>query len=131
MDFTFSEKTVRELNRMMFTLYKFFSETISGLESESDDWNNLREIDYKNRSWLYYQYKQKDVSISIHKNRDDTFSLDCENIILTKVPPKYPKKCHDYRYRNFFGSYDNLSSAVIAWKKAVKSFLANELGEFF
>ena len=49
MDFTFSEKTVRELNRMMFTLYKFFSETISGLESESDDWNNLREIDYKNR----------------------------------------------------------------------------------
>ena len=130
-EFTFTEDTIRELNRMMFTLYKFFSETVEGYESNSDSWNSLREIDCRLREYAYYDFHKKDVRICLHLNRDKTLSLLCENLILTKIPPKYPKKYYSARYANLYGSYDNLSSAVIAWQKCVKSYVNNELGVLF
>lgn len=131
MKFEFDEKSVREINRMLFTLYKFFSEMVSGYESKSDDWNTLREIDMKNREYQYYDFHKKDIRICIHLNRDKTFSLLCEGLILTKVPPKNKKRYFSSRDANLYGSFENLSSAVIAWQRAVKSFINNELGEFF
>lgn len=126
---TLSVEDVRELNRSIFTLYKYFSEVMSNVSApDGRSRSPTEELAFISRPWLSYSFKSGSVTISIHRLRDGSFTLECLGIVLTHVKPF---SAHEYRYRNYYGHYEDLTSAITAYNSAVKSFVTSANGELF
>lgn len=130
--FEVSEESMKTMNRLMFSLYKYFSETVSGLESKTREWDNRHEINRILSPHEYYVLAYGDKKIKLHQHRNGHYSLDCFNIVLTKIPPYNRRtRASEYRYNNFYGDFADLESAISAFLEVSKAILCNEIGVFF
>lgn len=126
----FPVESVKEINRSMYSLYKFFSETVSKIDNpDFRKRTPQQEFDYHSRPWLSYVFQFKDMKLSIHKFRTGYYSLEALGFIITKIMPTH--KYSQYRYNNYYGRYDSLDDAVSAFNTVVKNFVTNENGELF
>lgn len=123
-------KALRELNRMMYTLYEFFSQSVSGFEDDKDSWDSLTEIERKVLPHEFYVFKNNEVSITIHELRDKSFTLDCRGIVPVGLEPM-TKRSSDYRYKSFYGHFDSLEEASSSWSLLVRNYCNDVLGVFF
>lgn len=133
--FKFSEDTIKELNRSMFNLYRFFSTLCSNaqhIEIDDDDWSTTSEIEFSLSPHSHYRFVYESASVFIHYHRDGSYSLDCRNIIPTTLKPHSRRvRSSDYRYQNYYGTFKDLSSAVDAFSSFVKAILSDKQGVFF
>lgn len=123
-------KALRELNRMMYTLYEFFSQSVSGFDNDKDSWDSLTEIERKVLPHEFFVFKNNEVSITIHELRDKTYTLDCRGIVPVDLVP-ITKNPSDYRYKCFYGRFYTLPDAVSSWSFLVRNYCNDVLGVFF
>ena len=87
--FVFNEESIRELNRMMYTLYKFFSITLSECDKKpTAKWDTRHDIDIHLCPWNYFKFTNGANSICIHHHRDDTYSLECFGYVPRTLKPQ-------------------------------------------
>lgn len=130
----FPESEVKELNRQIFSLYRYFSNICSKLGSEdkreSVPSDSLRSEMYP---WLCYKFEDKDVSVSIHRSRKGEFSLCCKGILVDKVVPSNlrSRRNSDFRYCNYYGNYLYLGECVTLFNTVVANYCKMINGELF
>lgn len=123
---------IKQLNRYMYNIYKYFSEIVAGIESSESSWNTRHEINKKIAPHEYFKFRYGDALIQIHLHHDNTYSLELQNYVLTTIPPhKRRTKSSDYRYQNYYGTYEKLEDAVIDFSNVVNAIVDNKLGVLF
>lgn len=128
------EPEVRELNRQMFTIFRYFSNIVSNIATE-----NQQVVDKKNAltvevdPWNAYHFRLADKEIKIHLLRSGHFCLDVRGFVLEDSPltRSLPRLTSDYRYQNFYGDFEKLDDCVVAFKKVLKQIIDSELGALF
>lgn len=108
--------SLRDIHKYSQILYKSLSSLLSGYETPDPDWDNRRQLDFLTEPWRYYRIQFGDKYISIHKNRDSTFSLQ-----IAGFTPKFvlPYKAKHGRFRNFFGSFSSWQDALVAFSREI------------
>lgn len=125
----FSTDTIRELNRMMYTLYKFFSVSLSSCENVSNvPFTTADQIHLDTKPHDYYNFNFGSSSIRIHQIRTH-YTIECCGYVPSCLPMY--KNSHKEKYRNTFGEFDNLDLALNAFYMCCKEFLDSQLGALF
>lgn len=130
----FPEEEFRELNRMIYNIFKYFSRISSNLTVEDKrvqiPSDVLRTELYP---WQCYKFDYLDKHLLIHRFRNGHFSLECQGFVLTKIPAYHDKRRvqHDYRYQNYYGDFEKLEDCVKSFNHVVKNIANEELGELF
>lgn len=128
------ESTFRELNRQMYTLYRYFSVVSSDLLSEDKRVHTSSQtLEGEERPWTSFHFQDEICEICICRGRNKHFHLDCRGIILTEIPPYLARGrvYSDARYQHYFGDYETLDSAVESWRTVIKQYTNQTLGVFF
>lgn len=121
--------TVRELNRMMYTLYKFFSTSLSSLSPEYDvPFNTADQIHFDSNPADFYVFTCESVSIRIHQVRTH-YCIECCGFVTTVLPPYRP--VNKEKYRNYFGDFATLESAKTGFFMVLDDFIKPNLGALF
>lgn len=121
--------TVSELNRLMYTLYKFFSVSLSTLSPEYDvPFNTADQIHLDSRPSDFYTFTCESSSIRIHQVRTH-WTIECCGFVTKILPPYRPYSEH--KYRNYFGDFDNFESAKIGFFMVLDDFIKPNLGALF
>lgn len=127
--YDFSEDDVKELNRMMYTLYKFFSQKVEGMEPKTTPtWDLSHDINLRLRPWAYFVFTYGAVKISIHHLRNDKFTLEIFGYVPKTLKPLHYRTG---RVTNNFGHFDSLSSAIDNYSEVVREFVLEKLGALF
>lgn len=130
----FPEEEFRELNRMIYNVFKYFSRVTSNLGTEDKRVQTPTEVlRTELYPWQCYKFDYLDKHLLIHRHRSGHFSLECQGFVLTKLKPYHDKRRvqHDYRFQNYYGDYVNLSDCVDSFNRVVKNICSGELGELF
>lgn len=127
--FEVTEDDLRELNRMMYTLYKYFSLKVSSLEpKEVPKWDSAHDVDIHLRPWSYFRFAYGANSCVIHHLRDDTFTLECFGFVPKTLKPLHYK---NGKMLNMFGHFDDLSTAIDNYSQVVKDYVTEKMGALF
>lgn len=130
----FPEEEFRELNRMIYNVFKYFSRISSNLSVEDKRVQIPSEVlRTELYPWQCYKFDYLDKHLLIHRFRNGHFSLECQGFVLTKIPAYHDSRRvkHDYRYQNYYGDFDKLEDCVKSFNRVVKNIANEELGELF
>lgn len=124
-----SRDTVLELNRMMYTLYKFFSVSLDSLAPDNDVPHlTADEIHLETAPHDFVNFQCGDSSVRVHQVRTH-YTLEICGFTTTLLKPYRPLQ--EGRYRNYYGDFSNLESAKNAFFLVVKDWLNCNLGALY
>lgn len=126
---TFDYDTVRELNRMMYTTYKFFSMSLASMsEKPKVAFTVADQVHLQTQPHDFYSLQCGDVKISIHQIRTHYTLESCG--YYTSLFPAY-KKNYEERYRNCFGDFADFETAQRAFYLLCNEYLTTNCGALF
>ena len=124
--YAFDEKTVNELSRIAFQLYKTFSTANKTVLESSDRSISSNFInDYNSRPEDYYTFRWKDKYcwIYFHK-KAKLYTIICEHFKPSRLDLFVPDSMYDL-YKNAYGRYTDIFAARNAF-----AVIVNELTRF-
>ena len=121
--------SLRELNRMMYTMYKFFNYSLSNsVNKDYREFTPEDAIHLQLKPADYYHFQVDSVSIRIYQIRTH-YTLKMCGITTDKYPPYRPAS--EFKYVNCFGDFDNLDSAKYAFFDVCNDYIKVNMGALF
>lgn len=125
----FDKTTLKELNRMMYTLYKFFSYSLAQLpKKDYRAWKPEDSVHYQLKPHESYSLSLGVNSITIYKIRTH-YTLKLFGVKTSLFPPF--KKSSPFKYVNCYGDFPDLDTACSAFYKVCREFLDTTIGGLF
>lgn len=121
--------SLRELNRMMYTMYKFFNFALSN--SPKHDYREFTPEDaihLQLKPSDYFNFECGDCSIRLYQIRTH-FTLKMNGITTNRFKPFRPAS--EFKYTNCYGDFSNLDDAKKAFYLVCNDYMSTNLGALF
>lgn len=121
--------SLRELNRMMYTMYKFFNYALSA--SPKSDYRAFTPEDALHLQLKpadYYNFESGSDSVRLHQIKTH-YTLKLCGFTTKRFPPYRPASEH--KYVNCFGDFPDLDKAKMAFYQVCNDYMSVELGALF
>lgn len=121
--------SLRELNRMMYTMYKFFNYTLSASpKSDYREFTPEDAIHLQLKPSDYYNFECAECSVRIYQIRTH-YTLKMCGFTTARFKPFRPAS--EYKYVNCFGDFSDLESAKHAFYLVCNDYMRENLGALF
>lgn len=121
--------SLRELNRMMYTMYKFFNYTLANSpRKDYRDFTPEDSIHLQLKPSDYYNFECGDCSIRLYQIRTH-YTLKMCGITTKRFRPFRPAS--DFKYVNCFGDFSNLEDGKKAFYLVTNDYISENLGALF
>lgn len=118
----------RELNRMMYTMYKFFNFALSEKAVDYRDFTPSDALHLQLKPADYYHFESGSDSVKIHQIRTH-YTLKLCGFTTDLFKPFRPAS--EYKYSNCFGDFPDLDKAKFAFYQVCNDYMRTYLGALF